>query len=74
VFSSACRNVSVRKVILMALTRKERQKIYEEERARIKARARIKTELYNRKYSVRIMNWVITGGFLLMLYIVLFDN
>jgi len=58
----------------MALTRKERQKIYEEERARIKARARIKTELYNQKHSVRIMNWVITGGFLLMLYIVLFDN
>ena len=58
----------------MALTRKERQKIYEEERARIKARARIRSELYTRKYSVRIMNWVIAGGFLLMLYIVLIDN
>jgi hypothetical protein len=58
----------------MALTRKEKQRIYEEERERIKARERIKTETNNRKHSSRIMNWTIIASFLLMLYIVLCSN
>ena len=58
----------------MALTRKEKQRIYEEERERIKARERITTEINNRKHSSRVINWVIVGGFLLMLYIVVSGN
>lgn len=55
----------------MALTRKEKQRIYEEELERAKARKRIEAELTNPSTPSRLTNWVIIAGFLLMLYILL---
>jgi len=53
------------------LTRKEKQKIYEEELERIKARERIQAARTQQPRSSRAMNWAIIFGFLVMLYIVL---
>ncbi|TWH48462.1 hypothetical protein [Sporomusa sp. KB1] len=57
----------------MPLTRKEKQRIYEEELERIKARERIQAARTRTRQpkSSGFMNWVIVLGFLLMLYIVL---
>ena len=57
----------------MPLTRKDKQRIYEEELERIKARERIEAERARKQQSKtsRVKNWVIALGFLLMLYIVL---
>jgi hypothetical protein len=50
------------------LTRREKQKIYEEELERIKTRERIQAERTQPKSS-RAMNWAIIFGFGVMLYI-----
>ncbi len=55
----------------MPLTRKEKQRIYEEELERIKARKCIEAQQYHRQEPSRIMNWTIIVGFLLMLYVLL---
>lgn len=55
----------------MPLTRKEKQRIYEEELERIKARERIQAARTPQPKSSGFMNCVIVLGFLLMLYIVL---
>lgn len=55
----------------MPLTPEEKQRIYEEELERIKARKYIETQQCQRQEPSRIMNWTIIAGFLLMLYILL---
>lgn len=55
----------------MPLTQKEKQRIYEEELERIKARERIQTARTRQPKPSSFINWVIVLGFLLMLYIVL---
>lgn len=57
----------------MPLTRKDKQRIYEEELERIKARERIEADRARKQQpkTSRVKNWVIVLGFLLMLYIVL---
>lgn len=54
----------------MALTKRQKKKIYAEELERIKARERIEAERTQPKSS-RAMNWFIVFGFLFMLYILL---
>ena len=55
----------------MPLTRKEKQRIYEEELERIKARERIEAERKKKPYSFKLMDLIIVIGFLLMGYILL---
>lgn len=55
----------------MPLTRKEKQRIYEEELERIKARERIEAERKRKPYSFKPMDLIIVMGFLLMGYILL---
>lgn len=58
----------------MPLTRKEKQRIYEEELERIKARERIEAERKRKSYSFKPMDLIIVMGFLLMGYILLFER
>lgn len=55
----------------MALTRKEKQRIYEEELERCKARERIEAQRKRKPYSFSPMDLVIVIGFLLMGYVLL---
>ena len=55
----------------MPLTRKEKQRIYEEELERIKARERIEAERKRKPYSLKPADLIIVMGFLLMGYILL---
>ncbi|WP_371368304.1 hypothetical protein SRRS_19320 [Sporomusa rhizae] len=55
----------------MALTRKEKRRIYEEELERIKARERIEAQRKRTPYSFKPMDLVIVIGFLLMGYVLL---
>ena len=55
----------------MALTRKEKRRIYEEELERIKARDRIDAQRKRKPYSFNPMDLVIVIGFLLMGYVLL---
>lgn len=54
----------------MPLTRKEKQRIYEEELERIKARERINAERSRHPKPSWFINWGIILGFLMMLYVI----
>lgn len=58
----------------MPLTRKEKQRIYEEELERFKARERIKAERKRKPYSFKPMDLIIVMGFILMGYILLVER